>query len=410
MSNDLLAKFQVELEDAWQQLDILFTITEMVGQKPELKSIEAALGLLSARLGAQQGIVFLRYLGRRLKPDEMLTMAVYGSELRDWVDNYVFKLNQGIMSQIAKDGVAKIENNPCAQDPFLVQLPFEVQSFLGVPIRLADQIIGLLCLFNRGLKQGFTESDERLASAVALELGAIISSERINEFWQRMNKVISYEKNYVRICSVFLEEAMGLLEADRGFIMLLDEDKRLMTIKTQGHSLNRLKSSFIPAGEGILGQVAELEEPQVINSPAALSQDPFLKLADQPLSSLLSVPLRCEEGVIGIVNLCDKANGFNPADLKLILSVSTQLGVAVKNLQRYIQLNEYILEKLYLNGKLPEEVLNTIIHSIESIYTNVEYVLGQMMDTDPNKRHILWIKNLVAGLDMIFKDAARAII
>lgn len=64
----------------------------------------------------------------------------------------------------------------------------EMESFLGVPVRLADQVYGNLYLTEK--PGGFTEEDEHIVESLAIIAGSAVSSARLNA---RMHKVAVVE-------------------------------------------------------------------------------------------------------------------------------------------------------------------------------------------------------------------------
>ncbi|MEW6606849.1 MAG: GAF domain-containing protein [bacterium] len=414
MSNDkLLQEFQTELEEAWRQLEVLFTITEMVSEKPELKSIEDTLSLLALKLNAERGVIFLKEFEKRPKPNKMVAKAVYGLNPKGWVDKYIVSFDEGIIGEIAKDEIPKIENDVSLleEDPFFSQLDFKTQSFLGVPIRLGEQLIGILCLFNKSL--GFTESDERLASAVALMLAPIISYERISKFSYKISQYLNYfGYNYLRIGALSLEEAMNLLGIDKGFIMLIDKEanNRLKIEKTIGNIEGEevIKENLIQIGEGIIGKVAKEGEPQIVNNQILLNNDPFFKRTRLQISSLISVPIKCEGEVVGVINLCNKERGkeFNKSDQTLVSLLSTQVAIAIKNFQLMKESCFRIFDELISERKGLKDI-QQLIDLAESIHIRADHLLSEMPRDDPNKLHCKRIVQMATTLDILLEGVKK---
>jgi len=92
----------------------------------------------------------------------------------------------------------------------------------------------------------------------------------------------------------------------------------------------------IPLGQGIAGWVAVTEQPIINGNPAAETQHLRDPKRVSVLQSALSVPLRGRDGVAGVLSLYVRTkNGFTKDKLRLLLAVSSKLGLSVENALQY---------------------------------------------------------------------------
>ena len=134
-----------------------------------------------------------------------------------------------------------------------------------------------------------------------------------------------------------LEQAMELLHAERGSVMLLDEDAGELTVRAS-RGLDPSRLFRVPVGEGIAGWVAQHGEPLLVPD---VSQDPrFCVQMDRMTGfrsrSILCVPLKSRERVIGVLEAINKRgeagdSRFTQADLELLTTLASWVAVAVEN-------------------------------------------------------------------------------
>ena len=145
-----------------------------------------------------------------------------------------------------------------------------------------------------------------------------------------------------------IDLATGVLKADIGSIMLLDEKKEYLTIAaSKGLSKEIVKSTLTPIGTSISGFVAQSGEPLFVSNVEA---DPRFKRENREerygRASLLSVPLEVKNRVIGVINMAHKTEGgeFGEYDLKLLTTFANQAAVAIDHAATFAQLKRSVAE------------------------------------------------------------------
>ncbi len=130
------------------------------------------------------------------------------------------------------------------------------------------------------------------------------------------------------------------LQAQRASLMLIDEESQEMRIcAAYGLSEEVVRKARVKVGEGISGCVAQIGEPLLVED---ISADPrFQKrmgrsyVTDSFISAplLLSVPIKVQERVVGVINVNNKTTGnvFNQADLDFVSTLASQAALAIEN-------------------------------------------------------------------------------
>ncbi len=136
-------------------------------------------------------------------------------------------------------------------------------------------------------------------------------------------------------CSMVLEEARKTVNAENGSIMLYDEETGLLIIKAAfgGDSASGVS---LTVGEGIAGDVMKTGKAELLNN---VNLDPRFKPGAMSINSLLCVPLKCSNHVIGVINLSNGSEKpFSIDDLKALHSMAAYAAVAIHNAKNFSNL------------------------------------------------------------------------
>jgi len=183
----------------------------------------------------------------------------------------------------------------------------------------------------------------------------------------------------------------------------------------RGREAEKIRNLRLKLGEGIAGYVAQTERP-VISADAP--QDPrFLRLFDDitgfTTRSILCVPLKAKNRLIGVLELLNKRDGtdFDEEDLYIMSILANQIGIALENARLYKKLHEKLLltveelkftqsklfqsERLAALGKLAQGVAHEVRNPVAIIGGMAQLLEKRMLVTDP-------------GLDLLREIAAAA--
>jgi len=129
-------------------------------------------------------------------------------------------------------------------------------------------------------------------------------------------------------CELAIEEALNVIKADNGSIMLLDGKSGLLKIKAAFGKESGSKVEIKP-GEGIAGNVFLTGNGEHIK---VLTEDPRFLSGEMNIHSMLCVPLIWREQKLGVMNLSNTSeSNFTGNDLKLLTSLANYASVAILN-------------------------------------------------------------------------------
>ncbi|CAH2031792.1 GGDEF domain-containing protein [Trichlorobacter ammonificans] len=110
---------------------------------------------------------------------------------------------------------------------------------------------------------------------------------------------------------------------------------------------NELKGINLKMGEGIAGWVAQHGEPLLI--PDVMRDERFARhvadAVEYPVSSILCVPLKIRDRVLGVIELINSASerSFEEADLPLLGAVADFAAIAIDNARNYKRVSELVI-------------------------------------------------------------------
>jgi diguanylate cyclase (GGDEF)-like protein len=201
--------------------------------------------------------------------------------------------------------------------------------------------------------------------------------ETLYTLGQEMNSTLDYNA----LINIILEDIIQALGAEKGSLMLYDEESRKLTIRTaRGLSEKVIESTSVSEGEGIAGMVLKLKQPILINDCEKDSE--FLHLKGGKVSSgcLMSVPLVAKEVMRGVINISkSEPNSFTKRDLNFFQGLATQASIALENARLYKLAITDGLTKLYIHRyfqqRLDEEMKRALRYGSEVslILTDIDH-------------------------------------
>jgi signal transduction histidine kinase/DNA-binding response OmpR family regulator len=155
--------------------------------------------------------------------------------------------------------------------------------------------------------------------------------EELNALYEA-GRALSSKENLDDLLANILSLATKVVKVKTGSIMLLDPSRKYLYIKTAiGLEKEIIKNTRLESGKSISGYVAEKRQPLLIED---VEKDPRFKRVSREryeTKSLLSVPLKVKDKILGVINLNNKLSGepFNNKDLKLISTFASQAAIAI---------------------------------------------------------------------------------
>lgn len=169
-------------------------------------------------------------------------------------------------------------------------------------------------------------------------------------------------------------------------VMLLSADRSEMYIQVAyGLEQDVVKKSTAKVGEGIAGRVASTGRALLIENVEELDGRNVPNHPQYETNSLLSVPLRMNDEIVGVINCNNKTSGevFYPDDLSLLLTLTEKVTEALGRALRF------------------EDSRNELQRTVGALQALVDL---QSTDTQPNRRMVRYAMELGRRLGLTRKQ------
>jgi diguanylate cyclase (GGDEF)-like protein len=253
------------------------------------------------------------------------------------------------------------------------------------PVTVHGRLDAILRIEDRALDEG----DLQIVTGFCKQAGLSIENYRLREDLQKkfkhfaalseLTQTIASMQNDKALLQVILDKSAELLKAEQGSLMMLDSEADVLLVEARKGVGSGIREEVrITRGAGIAGKVVELGEPLLVEN---LENDPRIMQKNRQhykTPSFVSVPLKVDNRVIGVLNLADKDCGgaFNEDDLKLMQSLATQVAVIIERnlfLNKTEELKKLIitddltglLNRRYLYERLKDELARSERHTHE---------------------------------------------
>ncbi|NYF57811.1 signal transduction histidine kinase [Micromonospora purpureochromogenes] len=216
-----------------------------------------------------------------------------------------------------------------------------MHSFLGVPVRIRDQVFGNLYLAEKQGAAEFTEDDEEIVVALAAAAGVAIENARLYELAHRRERWLAAtaEITSVLLGEVRRTDALALVarrarevaEAELALVLLYDEDAGQFTVEvvdSADGADRQLVGAVLPAAEtSFAGPVTEHRHGLVDNLAQAAPWPAPVVAGPAVVSPLATADTL--HGVLVIAHRPDSARTVDD-DVRLLSSFAGQAALAME--------------------------------------------------------------------------------
>jgi signal transduction histidine kinase len=343
--DELLAELQARLQAVLATRDRMRGLLEAVvaiGSGLDLEStlrriVETAVGLVDATYGA------LGVIGEDKRLAEFIPIGLSQEEIgqiHHWPEG------RGLLGLLIDDPqplrLANMAAHP-ASSGFPDGHP-PMRSFLGVPVRVRDEVFGNLYLTNKRSGGEFTEDDEAVLLALGAAAGVAVENARLYEAARHQQRWIQASAEVTtrllsgsapaEVLAHITRQALELSGADLVVLALPDEEGRRLTIThAEGDGADATRGLVLPVGESLSGQVLASGEP--VTSADFASDKRAAQAARGAMSQIgpaILFPLGAPGNVRGVLTVgrLHGAAPFQPTLARVVASFAAQAGVALE--------------------------------------------------------------------------------
>ena len=219
------------------------------------------------------------------------------------------------------------------------------ESWLAVPILARDQPTGVV-IFTDGHENAFSEADERLAATIASSMGVALENARlVEETRQRASELATVNEVSQAVASQLDldelirntgEQLRTTFRADIVYIALLNRDTGMIDFPYRVERGKTAARPPLPLGEGLTSQILESREPLLMNRAEQFEAVEERRVGTVA-KSYLGVPIVVRDEAIGVVSVqsIDEEGRFGEADTRLLSTIASNVGTAIRNAQLY---------------------------------------------------------------------------
>ncbi|GAA2496627.1 two-component system sensor histidine kinase [Streptomyces thermolineatus] len=347
--DDLLTELQAHLDSARGTRDRVHSLLEAVlavGRELELEQVlrhivESAVALVDARYGAL-GVIGPD--GEQLS--EFLTVGVSEEETAA-IGPY--PRGHGILGELIRHPeplrLPKLSEHPSSYG-FPPNHP-PMNSFLGVPIRVRDQVFGNLYMTEKQGSAEFDAEDEAVLSTLAVAAGVAIDNARLyeetrrRELWLRANAEITHGLlsggPRSEVIGLIAERALANTSSSLAVIAVPMADTSALTVELAvGRGAERFRGLVLPAEGTLIGAALTAGGPV---TSADSSADPRILVGPSRFTGLgpaVAVPIGTGSGVRAVLLLARDRGApvFTGTETSPLLNFAGQAALAMELSER----------------------------------------------------------------------------
>jgi GAF domain-containing protein len=411
------------------------------------EALAQALGALNStleldkllRLVLQQLRRVIRYDSatvQRIDNGDLVVMAGQGFPDEDKVEGMRFPIepkfpNTYVVTKkrpLAIEDV--VEEYPHFQEEANTYESGHIRSWLGVPLLVKDELIGMLTL-DRMRVEPYSQEDVELATAFSNQAAIAINNARLlQRTRERATRLELVERIGRRSTAILdLDELLGqatdLISSTFGYyytnILLIEGgDLVLRAASLPGVHEQRGRLRIKVGEEGITGWVASTGESLLVPDVRADSRY-IAKTPEEFITrSELAVPIKLRGETIGVLNIeSAEVDEFTPADVQMLQTIAAQLAVAIQNARLYEQVQQHATqletrvaertlelrrayEELEALSQVKDEFVANVSHELRTPITSIR-LQQQLISMNPEQvsRHLTIMKRETERLELI---------
>ncbi|MBG0823376.1 GAF domain-containing protein [Planomonospora sp. ID91781] len=339
--DDLLSELQDRLETVLATRDRVHALLEAVvsvGSDLDLETVlrritEAAAKLVDARYAALgvigEGGTLERFIPVGLTEEEI-------ARIEHWPHG------KGLLGLLIKDPQT-LRMADLAEHPESYGFPAghpPMRSFLGVPVRVRDEVFGNLYLTEKAGGGAFEEEDEAVVNALAAAAGVAIENARLyeetrrREDWLRVSSEVTTSllsgDDPGEVLTIMARRARELTGADTAMVSFPHEDVVRIEI-VEGFGEELLRARDMQMDRSLAGVTLRTGRPQSTpDLQESTGHPPHLE--GVPLGPAIAVPLGGTDGARGVLVLARRSGAppFGEPDLRMAEALGGQAAIALE--------------------------------------------------------------------------------
>ena len=158
------------------------------------------------------------------------------------------------------------------------------------------------------------------------------------ELLYHLSQTFNSSLDLTEVLNLVMDQVIAVMNAERGFVMLLDEEGKLTFPVARGIDQVTITEPRFQVSRSVVEQVSRSGQPMLI-SDAQL--DPRFSarqsIAILGLRAILCVPLIFKDRILGVIFIDNRiqAGIFSPSDMELLTAIASSAAAAIENARLY---------------------------------------------------------------------------
>jgi GAF domain-containing protein len=297
----------------------------------------------------------------------------HGQEL-DTANLPVKPINEGFGGYVVRTGQAVLENQITAET--MAHYNSEIltgayaSAYMGLPLRVANETIGVLGIENNDTPNAFSQSDLQLMTTIAGTLGIAIENQRLLEQTQTALFIQSQQSLQLQAATEVSAASSSILDTEELMIaavnliqerfalyyvgiFLIDPTTHEARLRAGTGEPGRIQlereHKLIVGGHSLIGGATADGQPRIVQDVTENKEwrpNPLLP----ETRSELAMPMRVRGQIIGALTVqSTEPNEFTAELVQVLQTMADQLAIAIENAQLLAQSEARARRQLILN-------------------------------------------------------------
>ncbi|MCL4267021.1 MAG: GAF domain-containing protein [Anaerolineae bacterium] len=353
----LFAQTQTLLEETRRQAAELTTVNNI----SQVLSTQLELDALIHLVGEQLRATFNADLAYVALHDQRTNVVHFVYQHGEKMESRPF--GKGLTERIITTGQPLLINKDLAgqhQKLKTERIGKHSRSYLGVPITVNNQALGVVSVQSITEEGRFTVDDLRLLTTIAANVGQAIHNAQLYEETRRhademaalaeIGNEIATTQDLEPVLEEIVRRIQELMRVHDISLMLLEPDgETFRTFVARGDYVDALKANPIRMGEGITGSIAQSGIAEIVNYPIRDPRAIHIQGTPDPEEDdegIMAAPLVIHGKVMGMIMLWrqHKEGLFTQAELHFLSSVARQVANAIESGRLYLETQRHANE------------------------------------------------------------------